>query len=128
MLIEVGYPLQSHGAPKIRQRYVRRDRSQFDCRIERKRRAVGHEAGEGITIEMVSMSRIRGPVGVCTVRRNHLYAPARSGNAVQFADKRHHIGNVLDDVTADNLIELVISKWIRQYAQIVRNIGVSAGI
>src|SRR6266404_3222096 len=128
MLVEVCYPLQSHCAPKICQRYVRRDRSQFDGRIERKRRAVGHEASKRITVEMVSMSRIRGPVGVCAVRRNHLYTATRSGNAVQLADKRHYIGNVLNDVTADNLIELVISKWIRQYAEIVSDIGVSSGI
>src|SRR6267143_2800505 len=119
MLIEVCYPLQSHSAPKIRQRYVGRDGSQFYCRIERKRCAVGHEAGEGITIEMVSMSRIRRPVGVCAVRRNHLYAPARSGNAVQFADKRHDIGNVLDDVTADDLVEFVVGKGIGYNAKIV---------
>src|SRR5438105_4694421 len=128
MLIEVGYPLQSHCAPKICQRYVRRDRSQFDHRIEWKRRAVGYEASKGITVEMFTKRRMLGSIVVCEMMRNHLYAADRFGNAVQLADKRHHIGNVLNDVTADNLIELVISKWIRQYAEVVSDIGVSPGI
>ena len=47
---------------------------------------------------------------------------------MQFADERHHIGHVLNHVTADDLVELVIGKWVRHYPQIVDDIGVAARV
>jgi hypothetical protein len=77
---------------------------------------------------MVLMGRIRCPIGVRTVRGNDLYAAARFGDAVQLADKRHYVGNVLNNVTAYDLVKLVIGKRIGEHAQIVNNIGVSTRI
>src|SRR6267378_2884435 len=105
MLVEIGYPLQSQRPPKICQRNVSTDWAELDGCVKRKRRTVRHKAGKGITVEMVSMGRVSSPVGVCAVRRYHLNAAAWLRNAVKFADKRHHVGNMLDDVATNDFIE-----------------------
>jgi urease gamma subunit len=43
---------------------------------------------------------------------------------MKLAHKRHNVGNVLDYVAANDLIEFVIAEGIRQNAQVVNHVGV----
>ena len=62
------------------------------------------------------------------MRRYDLNAAAWFADAMKFGDKGHHVGNVLGNVAADDLVKLAVSKWIRNRAQIVNDIGVGFGI
>ena len=128
ILIKVGYEFQADRSPKISQAYVRSNGTKLDRSVERKRSALGHEAGERITIEVITMRRIGGPVRVCVMRRDDLYPAAGFRNAMKLAHERHYIGNVFDDVAANDSIKFVVSEWIGHDAKIVDDVGVRAWI
>ena len=48
--------------------------------------------------------------------------------AMQFADERHDIRDVLDHMAANDLIKFVISERIRQHAEIVNDVCVGARV
>ena len=50
------------------------------------------------------------------------------GDAMQLSDERHHVRNMLSDVTADDVVKIVVRKRIRNRSQIVNYIRVSFGI
>jgi len=47
---------------------------------------------------------------------------------MEFSYKAEYIGNVLDYMTANNLVELVIIKRIRKDTKIVKDVGVTAWV
>ena len=87
MLVKVGNEFQSQKAPEISETYIRAHWPKFDLRVERKGCAIGHETGKRVTVEMVSMSGICGPVGIRIMRSDNFYQTRRFGYAVKFADK-----------------------------------------
>ncbi len=128
LLIQISDQLQPYRPPEVSQADIGAHWFQFDRGVERKRRAFGHEASEGITVEVIAMSWIGGPVRVCVMRRDNSDAAASLGDPVQFSHERHHVRHVLDDVTANDLIEFVVSEGIRHDAQIVNHVCLSSGI
>ena len=64
VLIDVHKELKADNPPKVCQSHVDANRSQLRQGIKRKGSAVWHEAGKGITIEVVSVCGIRGPIRV----------------------------------------------------------------
>ena len=128
MLIEINDEFQTNGSPQIRQRNINADGCQFYFGVERKKLAVVDEAIEGIAVEMIAVRRIGGPVGVGVMRRDNGNASAAFCDAIEFCDQGHYVGNVLNDVTANNFVELVVGKRIRHSTQIMNNIRMSPGV
>jgi len=77
---------------------------------------------------MVPMGWIGGPVRICVVRSDDLNAPTGSGNSMQLTNECHHVGDVFNDVSADDQIKFVVWEWIWQNAEVVNNIGVAARV
>lgn len=127
-LVQVHQELEAQDAPEISQRHVSVEGFQHHVRVERKRRAVRHETSEGITIEMVSMSGVSGPVGIRVMRRHDPDMAARFGDAMELCNERHHVWNVFDYVARNDLVKFVVSEGVRDHSQIVNYIGVSPRI
>ena len=72
---------------------------------------------------MVPVRWVVSPVGVGVMRRQQPDPAAGSGDAVKLADKRDHIRHMLDDVIRDNQLKLIIRKRIRQFPEIVNDVG-----
>ena len=62
--IEINNQLQTNRAPEIRQRNIGADRFQPHFRIKRKELPLVDETVEGITVEMIAVGRVAGPVGI----------------------------------------------------------------
>src|SRR5262249_28624367 len=77
-----------------------------------------------IAVEVIAVSGIGGPVGICVMRGHDLDNRAGFCDAIQLGDERHHVRNVLDYVTANYLVEFIVRKWIRQSAEVVNDVGV----
>src|SRR5580765_5630472 len=77
---------------------------------------------------MITMRRIGSPVRVGVMRSNNSDAAAGFRNTMQLRNETHHIGNVFDYMTTNNLVKLTFSERIRNDAQIVNHICLSAGI
>ena len=74
------------------------------------------------------MSGVGRTIRIGIVGSNDIDPAARLGNAMKLANKRHHVRNMFNDVTADDLVEFVIGKWIGQHAQIVNDVSRGAGV
>ena len=62
------------------------------------------------------------------MRSDDLDSSARTRDAMKLGDERHHIGHVLNDMTADDFIEFIRGKGVRQRSQIVNHIGMASRI
>ena len=62
------------------------------------------------------------------MRSNNLEDATGFGNAVQLGDKAKHVGNVLDDVAANDLFEFVVRERIWKRSQIVNDVCVTQTI
>jgi len=127
-LIEIDEEFQTHQAPDIRERNVRAYRLESYLGVERKQLPVFDEAIEGIAVEVVAVRGIGGPIGVRIVRGDDQNSAAGPGDAVKLGNKRHHIRNMLGDVTANDVVELVIRKRIRNRSKIVNDVCVGLRI
>ena len=107
---------------------MRSNGPKLDSRVEGKRSALGHEAGERITVEVIAMRGIGGPVRVRVMRRDDLYPAPRLRNAMELGYKRHHIGNVFDDMTADDFIKLIVGKRIGHIPEIMNYVRAGSRI
>ncbi len=128
VLVEICNEFETEGAPEICESHISAQRLQFHTRVERERRAFRHEAGKRVTIKVVTVRRVRGPIRIRVVWRNDLDAAAWLGNAMQFRDKGHHIGNMFDHVTTNDLVELTVREGVRDNAQIVNYIRLGSRI
>ena len=121
-LIEIDEYLQTNHSPDIRERNISANRLESDVGVERKELPVFDKAIEGITVEVVAVCRVGGPIRVRIVRRDDQNPAAGLRDAVEFGNKRHHIRNVLCDVTANDVVELVIRKRIGNRSKIVNDV------
>ena len=64
MLIQIGDEFQTKRTPEVCQAHVSADRLQLNGGVKRKGSALGHKAGEGVTVEVIAMRWIGGPVGI----------------------------------------------------------------
>ena len=62
------------------------------------------------------------------MRSDDLQDAAGFGNAVQLGDKTEHVGNMLDDVTTNDLFEFIVSERIWKRSQIVNDVCMTASI
>lgn len=62
------------------------------------------------------------------MRCDDLQDAAGFGNAMQFGNKTQHVGNVLDDVTTNDLFEFVVRERIRKRSQIVNDVCMTSTI
>lgn len=127
-LIQVDEKLQPHRPPEIRQTHVSRDRLQLGGGIERKRSSRRNEAGEGIAVEVIAMRRVGSPIGIRIVRRQDLQHSAGLRDAMQFVDEAEHVRDMLYDMAADDLVELIIIKRIRKDAEVVNDVGMTTRV
>ena len=128
MLIQVDNEFEAERPPQIRQSDVGVDGLEFNLCVERKRSSLGHKASERVTVEMISMRRIRGPIRIGIVRRDDFDPAAGPGDAMKFRNKRHHIRYVFNHMAADDFIELIVGEGIGQYPQIMNDICVATRI
>ena len=112
-LIQIDEELQANHAPDIRERNVGAYRLESYLGVERKELPVFDEAIEGIAVEVVAVRRIGGPIRVRIVRRDDQNSAAGPGDAVKLGNERHHIRNMLGDMTANDLVKFVVRKRIR---------------
>ena len=77
---------------------------------------------------MIAMGWIGGPIRIRTMRRHNPDVAARFHYAIEFADECDHIGHVLDDMTTDDFVELIISEGIRNVAEIMNDVGMGLWI
>jgi len=122
MLVQIRNELQSKKSPEVGQTHIGADGPQFDLRVERKGSAIRHEAGEGVAVEMIFMSRIGGPIRIRIMRSDYFYQTRRLSYTVKFADKRHNVGHVLNNVTTDDLVEFVVRKGIGESSKVVNDV------
>ena len=127
-LIKVYQELQSQTAPEIREAHVSTYWMQHCFGVERKGCALRDEAGEGVTVEVVSMRGVGGPIWIRVMRRNDLQSPTRFGNPVQLGDELEHIGNMLDHMPANDLVEFVSGEGIRKDTKIMDDVRISARV
>ena len=127
-LIDVHKELETDNPPEVCQTHVNTERSQLRQRIKWKGSAVRHEAGKGITIEVVPMSGIGGPIRIGVMRRDYLDSSPRLRDSVQLVNEAKDIRNMFDNVSTDDFIEFVVIKRIRKDSKIMNDVGVRARI
>lgn len=62
------------------------------------------------------------------MRRYDFYQTRWFSNAVKFANERHDVRNVLDHVATNDLVKFVVAEWIRQHAEIVKDVSIGTRI
>ena len=77
---------------------------------------------------MIAMGWIRGPVGVGVMRSHDRDSAIRLCDAIEFSHESHDIGNMLGDMTTDDLVEFIIEERIWHDAEIVNYVSVTLGI
>ena len=87
MLVKIRNEFQSKKAPEISQANVGANGPELDGGVKREWTALGHEACKRVTVEMISMSRVCGPIGIRIMRSDYLDAATGFCNAVKFAHK-----------------------------------------
>ena len=87
MLVKICNEFQSKKAPEVGQTYIGVHGPKFDRGVERKGSAIRHEAGERVAVEMVSMSRVCGPIRIRIMRSDDFYQTRGFSYTVKFADK-----------------------------------------
>jgi hypothetical protein len=127
-LIQIRDELKPDGAPQIRQTHVDANRFQLDICVEGKEAAILHEAIKRVAVEVIAMSRVRGPVGVGVVRRDEFDSSARSGDAMKLRDEGHHIRHMLGHMATDDFVKLIIIERIRDDAEVVYHIRIGARV
>ena len=127
-LIEIDEEFQANHAPDIRERNVRSYWLESYVGVERKELPVFDKTIEGITVEMIAVRRIGGPIGVRIVRGDDQNSAAGPGDTVQLGNKRHHIRNMFGDMTTNDVVKFVIRKRIRNRSKIVNDVCVGLRI
>src|SRR2546423_1691242 len=127
-LIEIDNQLQTNHPPDIRERNISANRLESDVCVEGEKLPVFDKAIKGIAVEVIAVCRIGCPIGVRIVRGDDQNSATRPGDAMKLGDKRHHIRHMLSDVTANDVVELVIRKRIRNRSEIVNDICMGLGI
>ena len=77
---------------------------------------------------MIAMGGICGPIGIRTMRRYNPDAAARFRDAIKLADECDHVGHVLDDMTTDDFVELIVGERIGNVAEIMNDVGMGLWI
>ena len=62
------------------------------------------------------------------MRRNDKEMTAGFGNTVQFVYKAQDVWDVFDHMPADNFVEFIVLKWIREVTKIVNDVSVRSRI
>src|ERR1044071_8003498 len=83
-LVQVNQKFDTQRTPEIGQTHVSSNWSQFDVGVEGKRCLIPNKASQRITVEVISMSRIRCPVRICIVWSNNLQTSAGFSNSMKF--------------------------------------------
>src|SRR2546430_8054887 len=122
-MIEIHDEFQTDAPPQIRQRNISADWFQFYVGVERKKLAIVDEAIERVAVEVIAVSWIRGPVGVGVMRSHNRDSAIRLSDAIEFSHKGHNVGNMLGDMTTDDLVEFIIGERIWNRSEIVNYIG-----
>jgi hypothetical protein len=128
MPIKVGNEFKSEKAPEVRETYVSTHRPKFCRCVKGEGSVIRHEASEGIAVEMIFMSWVGGPVGIRIMRSDDFYQTPWSSYAMKFANERHHVRHVLNNVTTNDLVKFVVGKRIWNRSQIVNDIRVGPWI
>src|SRR4030095_9604356 len=77
---------------------------------------------------MVAMSGISCPVWIRVMRSYDFQSPTRSSDPMEFVHERKYVGNMFNDVTAQDLFKLIVVEWIREDAKIVNDVGVATRV
>ena len=104
-LIEIHDEFEADYSPEIRQRHIGVEGLKFHLGVEGKDLPLINKAVERVTVEVIAVRRIGGPIGIRIVWRSDDYPPAGPGDAMQLSNKRHHVGHMFGDVTTDNFVE-----------------------
>lgn len=83
----------------------------------------GREREERIAVEVVAMRGVSGPIGVGVMRREQSDAAAGFGDAMEFSHETHDVGDMFDNVIADDEIELGVRERIREKPEVMDHVG-----
>jgi hypothetical protein len=122
-LIEINDEFQTDGSPEIRERHVGTNGFQLNIGVKRKKLAIIDEAIEGVAVEMITVRRIGGPVRVGVMRSHDRDSAFRLSDAIEFSHEGHNVGNMLGDMTTDDLVEFIIGERIWNRSEIVNYLG-----
>lgn len=104
------------------------EQPQFRLRVKWKRCAIRHEASERITVEVVSVRGVRRPIRIRVVWCDYFEPSARLGDSIQLVYESEDVGYVLNDVTTDDFVELVVVERIGEDAQVMNEVRLSSRI
>jgi len=62
------------------------------------------------------------------VRRNDLQSATGSRDAMQFGNEPKYVRHVLNHVTTNDLVELIVSEWIWNDAEVMNDVSVTARV
>src|SRR5688572_81120 len=74
------------------------------------------------------MRRVGCPIGIRIMRRNDLQSTAWLRDAMKFGYERKHVRHMFDHVTTYDLVEFIISKGIRNDAEVVNDVGMTTRV
>ncbi len=127
-LVEIHEKLQTKRPPQICKAYMGSDGLEFGFHIKRKGRSRRNKAGEGVTVEVISVGRIGGPIRIRVVGSNNLQFATGLRDAVQLCNETENIGNMLDYMATDDLLKFVVFERIRKDPEIMNDIGMTPRI
>src|SRR5262245_2816257 len=113
-MIEVDQQLKPSELPQIQQSHSRATLPKTNIGVERKDSSIVGEIPKRVAVQVVAMSQISREVRIGPVRCDQLDDPAVSSDPMKLAHDRHRVAHVLDNVAANNFIEFIVDKWIRQ--------------
>jgi hypothetical protein len=87
MLIQIRNEFQSEKPPEVSETDIGADTPQLYVCVERERSVIRHEAIEGITVEVIFMSWVSGPIRIRIVWRDDFYQTCWFGYPMKLADE-----------------------------------------
>src|SRR5881628_1767104 len=77
---------------------------------------------------MVAMRQVGSKIRICPMRGNKFDNPATTSNPMQFAHHGHRLSDVLNYMSPNDFVELVVSKRIWKIVQVMDKISGRTGV
>ncbi|HMB28903.1 MAG TPA: hypothetical protein VKS99_12410 [Blastocatellia bacterium] len=122
-IIKVDEKFKPEGFPKIQHGYVNHALTKSRVSIKSKDLTADGQIIERIAVQMVAMRQVRRKIGVGPMRRDNLYHASGARDAMKLRHNGERIANMLDHVSANNLVEPVIRERIGPMIQVINNIS-----
>src|SRR5262245_56408590 len=122
-IIKVDEKFKPEGFPKIQHGYVNHTLTKSRVSIKSEDLTAHDQIIERIAVQIVAMRQVRRKIGVGPMRRDNLYHASGARDAMKLRHNCERITNMLDHMSANNLVEPVIHEWIGPMIQVINNIS-----